>query len=95
MIDDYFLLYCNISSYFPILYGFIYERIQGYINLDDNYLKLLNFKEGDLPKRKEMIAKMKNEEAKNSFYSKLCKFAKWIFPSNEKEEENSGKVKII
>ena len=85
LIDEHFILYCNIQDYFIPSYEEIEKKLNDYINLSKDELILLRFTENEISERQNIILKIKNE---GSFIDNLYNF----FFSKKKEFKE---VKII
>ena len=71
LIDEHFILYCNIQDYFIPSYEVIKKKLNDYINLSKDELILLRFTENEISERQNIILKIKNE---GSFIDNIYNF---------------------
>ena len=96
LIDEHFLFFANLGSYFRPTEEELSLVLENYINLDEEKLKLLKFTEEEIKYRKIIIEQIKNDKEiiGNTFFHSCCNFISSIF-SYRSKEDNNQKVKIL
>ena len=86
LLDEHFILYCNIIDYFEPSCQILQNKMQNYINLSKEKLILLGFTEDEIIERQKIIEDIKKNEG--SFLSSIYNF---FIP--EKQEFQEVKIK--
>ena len=83
LLDEHFILYCNIYDYFKsfYLYEILPAKMREYIDLKKDKLILLGFTENEINEREKIIEEIKKNEG--SFLTNIYNF---FFPAKEFEE---------
>ena len=85
LVDEHFILYCNLGDYIEPTYEMLEKVMNNYINLSEDKLKLLRFSEEEIIERKKLIEEInKGSSLLNSIYN-------FFFP--KKEELKEVKIK--
>jgi len=84
LVDEHFILYCNLGDYIEPSSGILEKVMNNYINLSEDKLKLLRFSEEEIIERKKLIEEINEGSLLNSIYN-------FFFP--KKEELKEVKIK--
>jgi hypothetical protein len=85
LVDEHFILYCNLGDYIEPTYEMLEKVMNNYINLSEDKLKLLRFSEEEIIERRKLIEEInKGSSVLDSIYN-------FFFP--KKEELKEVKIK--
>ena len=84
LVDEHFILYCNLGDYLEPTFEILEKVMNNYINLSEDKLKLLRFSEEEIIERRKLIEEINKGSFLNSIYN-------FFFP--KKEELKEVKIK--
>ena len=82
LLDEHFILYCNIHDYFVPSYEILKNKMKDYIDLSKDKLILLEFTENEIIERQKIIEEIKKNEG--SFLDNVYNF---FFPKEKEFQE--------
>ena len=80
LVDEHFILYCNLGDYLEPTFEMLEKVMNNYINLSEDKLKLLRFSEEEIIERRKLIEEINKGSLLNSIYN-------YFFPKKEELKE--------
>ena len=80
LVDEHFILYCNLGDYLEPTFEMLEKVMNNYINLSEDKLKLLRFSEEEIIERRKLIEEINKGSLLNSIYN-------FFFPKKEELKE--------